>query len=849
MAAAVKGAKAQGSVATAPRNECLAHKVRPVKPAVANKENCPRPVRPEKVAAMCGSKLPVPVRKLKVKSVPDFKKLHQNWDQNFQKKQTAAKKACTQPVPFNFATSRGAKSTRLVSTDQVDGENTLAISSAVTKKESAISEESYPVDVEYAMVATDQGAVETKPIQNHGCGPAAQQECSDLGPSVATLKLVQSEVVKKENHFGRWQTNATPSKTKSSYVQNLAREIKQPSPQEKAKIERLRHETIKPNTGNSNGDFVGNPMALQSILSNVGINGFNIINGKLSLAQGVSMKKNIQNHGLSNLNPGNNDGMALGDAPSTLDDGNIFGILCGKSSMAMRAPVKDNALHCKYPAQNPYVMGRSSYMPCNRPTFPLAWGRTSCIANLGTKRTEISSPSRVLQPIKLYNQVSSRQHFSSQKSARRKPDGLDFNLMESACETSSRAAPTFVSGRVPCTWKPDAKDREMQTPDRVFRPSNHHFSNARAPSSQNLWHPRRVPAPSSSVVATYKPVKWSDVHSLKGKTDESSASDHAKDGEYLPMDRIVLRLFNDSEDPHEAEKATETPGLKQELETPKSKQGPGLVDVKQGKLKKIELLKQLLQQEMQEVKEIEETLKEGSCDASVPIFAEEHPNLAGAVLKSRPIATALKQQEAEEHVLPSLAAPESHCVALTSSRTPVLVDCSMHTNNVSGAANCLPIVDCQSEMLLPSTEMALNVIDTLPAPVSHSSSRLHITTQGLKSQSPFCSGNRGRGTPLSTSMKQRFGEILPGCRKRFQEALLDKEVSCCLARAIQSPDGRIKRERNCSNPVAKMLEQQEVMHFVPIELPPYITSQKCLQQFLLSVHEEQTSSALWAVQL
>uniref|UniRef100_UPI00398F6916 uncharacterized protein isoform X2 n=1 Tax=Pristiophorus japonicus TaxID=55135 RepID=UPI00398F6916 len=589
MATAERGAKPQGSVATAPRNECLTHKARPGKPALANKENCLRPVRPEKGAAVCRSKLPVPVKKLKVKSVPDFKKLHQNWDQNFQKKQTATKKACTQPVPFNFATSRGAKSTLLVSTDQTVGENTLAISSTVTKKGSAKSEESDPVNAKCVMVATDQAAVETKAIQNQGCGPAAHQEGRDLGPRVATLKLDQREVAKKEKHFGPWQTNATPSKTMSSYVQNSAHEVKPPSPPEKAKMEILWNETIKSNTGNSDGDFVGNPMALQSILSNVGVNAFNIVKDKLNLAHGVSVKKNIQNHEPSNLNSGKNDGMAMGNAPSTLDDGNTFSILCGKPSLAMRAPVKDNALHYKYSAQNPYVMGRSSCMPCNRSTLPLAWGRASCIANLGTKGTEIGSPNRVLQPIKLYNQVSSRHHFSSQKSARRKPDGLDFNLMERACESSSCTAPTFVSAGVPSTQKPDAKDLEMQTPDRVFRPSNNYFNSTRAPSSQNLWHPRRIPAPPSTVIENYKIGKWSDVHALKGKADESSASDHAKDGDYLPMDQIVLRLFNDSEDPNEVEKATETPSLKQELERPKSKPGLGLVDLKLEKLKVLEL--------------------------------------------------------------------------------------------------------------------------------------------------------------------------------------------------------------------------------------------------------------------
>ncbi|XP_072350012.1 uncharacterized protein troap isoform X2 [Scyliorhinus torazame] len=746
--AAVRGAPAPG-------NECLTQKARPSKPTVANKENCPRPV---KGAAMSGSRLPIPVKKLKVKSVPDFKKLHQNWDQKFQKKQATGKKACTQPVPFNFATSKGPKSTPLVSTDE-----NIQVISVVTKKESTESKESYPVHAKCVKSGKDQAAVETKPTHNHGCRPAAHQECRDLGPSIATLNLDQSEVVNKGNYFAPWQTNATPSKTKSSYIQNSAPEIKPPLP---PKVEILRNENIKPKTGNSDEDFMSNPMALQSILSNVGINAFNVDHGKLSRAHTVSMKTNIQNCKPSNLNPGNNDGMALRNAPSTLDGENTFSNFCGKPSMAMRAPVKDSALHCKYPAQSPYVMGRSSYMPCNRPTLPLAWGRASCIANLGTKGTEISSPSTILQPLRLYNQFSSRHRFSIQKSARCKPDGLDVNLMDRARESYRSVAPSFVSDGGPDAFKPDGQDLEMQTPSRVLRPPNHHFGSSLVPSSQNQWHLRYMPAPPSSV------------------------------------DQIVLRLFDDSEEPNEVEKATETPSLKEELERPKSR----LVDLKLVKLKNIELLSQRLQKELQEVKAIEETLIENGCEASAPVLPEKPPNLAGAILESRPTITALKQQEAEKPVLPS------HCTALTSNQIPKLVDCSIQSNSVSGAETC------QLEMLLSSTELALNVMDTLPAPIFHSSSRLNTTDKGLKFQSPFCSGSIDRSSLLWASMKQRSSKILPGCRKPSHEAFLDAEVSCCLARAFQSPDQRMKRERNFTNPVAKILEQQDVMHFVPIEL-------------------------------
>ncbi|GCC41501.1 hypothetical protein chiPu_0025040, partial [Chiloscyllium punctatum] len=122
-------------------------------------------------------------------------------------------------------------------------------------------------------------------------------------------------------------------------------------------------------------------------------------------------------------------------------------------------------------------------------------------------------------------------------------------------------------------------------------------------------------------------------------------------------DQIVLRLFNDSEEPNEVEKATETPSLKEELERPKTNQGPSLVDLKLVKLKNIELLSQQLQKELQEVKAIEETLTESSCEENVPAFPEEHPNLPGAVLKNRTVVTASKQQDAEEYIISSQCTP------------------------------------------------------------------------------------------------------------------------------------------------------------------------------------------------
>lgn len=56
------------------------------------------------------------------------------------------------------------------------------------------------------------------------------------------------------------------------------------------------------------------------------------------------------------LNVGNNKGMALGSARSTVDGRNTFSILCGKTSIS-QAPAKNSVLHCKYPAQNPFMVG------------------------------------------------------------------------------------------------------------------------------------------------------------------------------------------------------------------------------------------------------------------------------------------------------------------------------------------------------------------------------------------------------------------------------------------------------------------------------------------------------------
>lgn len=823
MAAPLRKANPRGPAPAAPRNTSLAHKARSVKLTEANKENCPEPVRPEKEATKQGSRLPVPVKKFKVKSVPDFKKLHQNWDRNFQKKQTAAKKACTRPVPFNFAMARGAKSTEPMSTKQAICDETIVLSSAATKEESFESEESYPVGGNCVMADTDAAAGETIPIPDRCSGELPHQEQQDFDPSISSLEIDWSVAAKKEKQFDPCQASSTPGKTKNSDIQNRTQEIKPPS-MVKENMDILQNVTMTPKAGNSDGDFVGNPMALQSILSNVGIDAFSIINNKPSLANGVSVKKNIQNPEQANLNPGNNKGMALGSARSTVDGRNTFSILCGKTSIS-QAPAKNSVLHCKYPAQNPFMIGRSSYMPCNRPALPFALGRASCIAKLDTKASEITTPNRILQPLKLYNEVSSRHHFSSKKPARHKPDDPD--LGEEPSESSSSAAPTSASAGISCNWKPHAKT--MQTPDRALRPSNCPFSSTRTPC-ENTWHPSHMLAPPSSMGATFKYVKWSDVRLAKGKATESSASDNEKD----PMDQIVLRLFNDPDDPNDVEKVPEMPSLKQELEGAKSQESPVLMDLKLEKLKKIELLAQLLQKEIQEVKVIEETLTESNCDERVPLFSQGFPNLPGAILQSCPIATASKQAEAEGCLRPS------ECTELVSNQTPTQADCSRNINGVSGAVKDLCTVTRQSEILLPSTEPLLNVTDNLPTPVSCSSA--HLLTTGFKFQSPYSSGQAGRGALHPSSVKRRFGELGPGCRKRFQETLLDEEVSCCFARIALSPDRR--GDRNCTNPVAKILEQQDVMHFVPIELPPCISSQRCLQQFLQSVQEEQECPTL-----
>ncbi|XP_062894161.1 uncharacterized protein LOC134340642 [Mobula hypostoma] len=815
--------KKTNPVTSVSRNEC---RIRSVKLVDVNKENCPDLVKPEKGATKRGSRLPVPVKKCKVKSAPDFKKLHQNWDRNFQKKQTAAKKACTQPVPFNFAIPRGAKSSGPVNTNQTTGKNTLELSLAVTKEESLKSEESCPVGAKCVMVDTD--LAETVPTLKPNSGELLLQDKQGFNPSTSNQQIDQNVAMKKKKHFDRWQASQTPSKTKSSKVQNLAPGIKSSSPV-KEKIEILQKKTIKPKAGNSDGDFVSNPMALQSILSNVGIDAFNIISDKPSLANGVSVKKSILNSKPPNLNPGNIKSMALGNALST-DDRNTFSILYGKSSMIIQAPAKDSVLHCKYPAQNPFAMGRSSYMPCNRPALPFSSGRASCIAKLDTKASEISSPNRILQPLKLYNPMSSRHHLSSKKLARHKPNGPDSNLMEGASESSSCATPMLISAGASCTLKPNTRTLGMQSPENVSRPSNYPSSSTRTPS-EKLWQSSHTPAPPSSVVANYKYVKWSDVCSVKGKDTNRTASDNEKD----PMDQVVICLFNDPEDGNK-EKVPETPSLKQEQEGPKSQESPALVDLKLEKLKKIELLAQLLRKEIQEVKIIEETLAESRCDASVPFLSEGCPKLSGAILKPSPIATASNQQEAEGCV------PPSGNTEPTSSQKPTVVHDSEKINAVSGAASEFCTIKQQSEILLPSTEHPLNVMGTLPTSVSYNSADLLPTAQGLKRQSPSCSSNTERSSLYLTDMKQRFGEIHSGCRKHFQEALLDEEVACYFPHVNLSLDGR--KERSCTNPVAKILEQQEVMHFVPIELPPRITSQESVKECLLSVQEEQGSPAL-----
>ncbi|XP_069761820.1 uncharacterized protein [Narcine bancroftii] len=679
---ALRIAKPRNPVETAARND---HEAKSVK--LANKENCPEPAMSEMGVNRHVSRKPLPIKCFKAKSVPDFKKLYQD----FHKKQSVAKKPCTQPVPFNFSKLRGAKSTGLSNKNQTVCENARVLSSTVTREELPESEESHPVGAKCMMAGMDPAAVETIQIQNQD-SEGLLQEKLNFDPSNSNLKLLHSWEAKKEKRFGLWEMTPTPGKTKNPNIQNSAQKINPPFPA-KEKSEYQQNETIE--TGNRDGDFVSNPMALQSIRSNVGIGAFNS-SGKPSLANGVSMKRNTQNPELSNLNSGNCKSTALGSALSAVGGRNTFGVLCGKPSMIIHAPAKDSLHHCKYRAQNPFAIRRSPYMPSNHTALPFAFGRAS-IAEVDTNASIKSLSNGILQPLKLYNQVNHRHHFSSKKSAIHKPDGPRSNLIEGARESSSHAATPLISAGVSCIWKPDAK--QMKTPDGAIRPSNLSFSSTLTPS-ENLWHPRCVLAPPSSV------------------------------------DQVVLRLFNGPDNPNEVGKAPETLSLKQRSEGRNYQESPAILDRKLEKLKEIELLAQLLQKGIQEVKIIEETDTESCCDASVPILSE-HPILACASMKSSPVATALKQQELERHVLPS------DCIGLTSNQTPLQVNCSVKIDHISGPTNNLCTIDHQSDIMLPSTEPPLNVMETWPTPVGHSLARLLTTAQPLKFQSPFCRGNTG----------------------------------------------------------------------------------------------------------
>ncbi|XP_069761822.1 uncharacterized protein [Narcine bancroftii] len=628
---ALRIAKPRNPVETAARND---HEAKSVK--LANKENCPEPAMSEMGVNRHVSRKPLPIKCFKAKSVPDFKKLYQD----FHKKQSVAKKPCTQPVPFNFSKLRGAKSTGLSNKNQTVCENARVLSSTVTREELPESEESHPVGAKCMMAGMDPAAVETIQIQNQD-SEGLLQEKLNFDPSNSNLKLLHSWEAKKEKRFGLWEMTPTPGKTKNPNIQNSAQKINPPFPA-KEKSEYQQNETIE----------------------------------------------------------------------------------------------------------------------------------TASIKSLSNG---------ILQPLKLYNQVNHRHHFSSKKSAIHKPDGPRSNLIEGARESSSHAATPLISAGVSCIWKPDAK--QMKTPDGAIRPSNLSFSSTLTPS-ENLWHPRCVLAPPSSV------------------------------------DQVVLRLFNGPDNPNEVGKAPETLSLKQRSEGRNYQESPAILDRKLEKLKEIELLAQLLQKGIQEVKIIEETDTESCCDASVPILSE-HPILACASMKSSPVATALKQQELERHVLPS------DCIGLTSNQTPLQVNCSVKIDHISGPTNNLCTIDHQSDIMLPSTEPPLNVMETWPTPVGHSLARLLTTAQPLKFQSPFCRGNTGSRTLYSNGTKRRFPEIRPGCRKCFQKTLLDEEVSHCFANDVLSPAEW--KERSCTNPVAKILEQHEVMHFVPIERPPCITSQVCIQ--------------------
>ncbi|XP_069509927.1 tastin isoform X2 [Ambystoma mexicanum] len=160
--------------------------------------------------------------------------------------------------------------------------------------------------------------------------------------------------------------------------------------------------------------------------------------------------------------------------------------------------------------------------------------------------------------------------------------------------------------------------------------------------------------------------------------------------------------------------------------------------------------------------------------------------------------------------------------SLTSERWPILVPINAEKQllPVSSSAEHEPLLTSSSNEL--QHRSGSSSAEHRPLPEPSTAKELQPLNSSFGEQISYTSGVSLQGAPAAqptaprSTLKQMFQRMLT----TFEEACLDDECRFYTSKPSgPCPDAALRSETSCRNPLATMLEQKEAMHFSPIKSP------------------------------
>ncbi|XP_014340126.1 uncharacterized protein LOC102352166 [Latimeria chalumnae] len=753
-------------------------------------------VKPQKGPLACsGSKLPLPV---KSKVVPDFKKLHQSWQNNFQKGVAVSKKPCTQPCPFNI-TQKGTKFSALSSNDEklVPPEKSLSKSSPDALHNGALTRTHQEKEIANTEPGNSFGlrGLELNCIDNRGYpGDAStvQTTLAKAASSHSTESITVEATVKQEvscfvprkglELTGTSDENFPRTVQRQHGAEYCDATFEIPVSQDSLHCLEV---GVEPDTFHIQHLLT----TLRSLIDASAGSGFKEenLNGA-GLVQGNAPKEPFPNPevpGADKVASNGNAAGSEGDVGTGLAEPNLSNTaflpedqkvkerVCTSSGEETKdlGPQSSAAMNKSFS-----VKEESSTDQSQKAEGSVTVGRfepdpralATILSNKGVSTADVKMPGKfsLAQRVPVKGRMGNPSHpYAS---------SLQMGSRASAYASLRSVTPGLELRHHSCIVSKLA----MKDSGSPFTPSRVLQEEAACPSMYGSA--RRVPntRPQSRMQSALKPrfpkifqspaaaqevpsrlhLKWADVLSPLSQTNKNESP---------KMEKIAVQLFEDND---EGEALSDTSGAA--VKTSWVSRVAGILS----NLKRIEILTKRVQREMQEIgyPMLASDLK--SCnDLYSVIFSEVRQALSNCTLLP-------ESKDPSLHRLQAAAWPPQPTLPLASSRSTLVqtnpFPALLSKKSVSTAPSCAPL------------HLNAKLGSTMPS-------------SGLQ-KCPPC--------PL------RKLSHLKGIQS-FQETQLDDECAFYTSRlATQSQNARRDLERNNLNPLLKILMGQETMHFVPIEL-------------------------------